>query len=210
MPWIVGLTGGIGSGKTLASNAFAALGVPVIDTDLISHALTGPNGLAIDAIHRAFGDSLFDGAGQLDRAKMRELVFKEDPIQRKTLESILHPLIAQVALASISQHSNAPYVILAVPLLAESSEWQKRCDRILVIDCEVETQINRVMKRSGLSREQTQAIIMSQASREARKAIANEVIVNESTPEYVIQQVTRLHDFYLQMANQSPQNGAPV
>ena len=209
MPWIVGLTGGIGSGKTLASNAFAALGVPVIDTDLISHALTGPNGLAIDAIHRAFGDSLFDGAGQLDRAKMRELVFK-DAIQRKTLESILHPLIAQVALASISQHSNAPYVILAVPLLAESSEWQKRCDRILVIDCEVETQINRVMKRSGLSREQTQAIIMSQASREARKAIANEVIVNESTPEYVIQQVTRLHDFYLQMANQSPQNGAPV
>ena len=209
MPWIVGLTGGIGSGKTLASNAFAALGVPVIDTDLISHALTGPNGLAIDAIHRAFGDSLFDGAGQLDRAKMRELVFK-DPIQRKTLESILHPLIAQVALASISQHSNAPYVILAVPLLAESSEWQKRCDRILVIDCEVETQINRVMKRSGLSREQTQAIIMSQASREARKAIANEVIVNECTPEYVIQQVTRLHDFYLQMANQSPQNGAPV
>ena len=209
MPWIVGLTGGIGSGKTLASNAFAALGVPVIDTDLISHALTGPNGLAIDAIHRAFGDSLFDGAGQLDRAKMRELVFK-DPIQRKTLESILHPLIAQVALASIAQHSNAPYVILAVPLLAESSEWQKRCDRILVIDCEVETQINRVMKRSGLSREQTQAIIMSQASREARKAIANEVIVNESTPEYVIQQVTRLHDFYLQMANQSPQNGAPV
>lgn len=209
MPWIVGLTGGIGSGKTLASNAFAALGVPVIDTDLISHALTGPNGLAIDAIHRAFGDSLFDGAGQLDRAKMRELVFK-DPIQRKTLESILHPLIAQVALASISQHSNAPYVILAVPLLAESSEWQKRCDRILVIDCEVETQINRVMKRSGLSREQTQAIIMSQASREARKAIANEVIVNESTPEYVIQQVTRLHNFYLQMANQSPQNGAPV
>lgn len=209
MPWIVGLTGGIGSGKTLASNAFAALGVPVIDTDLISHALTGPNGLAIDAIHRAFGDSLFDDAGQLDRAKMRELVFK-DPIQRKTLENILHPLIAQVALASISQHSNAPYVILAVPLLAESPEWQKRCNRILVIDCEVETQITRVMKRSGLSREQTQAIIMTQASREARKAIANEVIVNESTPEYVVQQVTRLHDFYLQMANQSPQNGAPV
>lgn len=209
MPWIVGLTGGIGSGKTLASNAFAALGVPVIDTDLISHALTGPNGLAIDAIHRAFGDNLFDDAGQLDRAKMRELVF-QDPDQRQILESILHPLIAQVALASISQHSDAPYVILAVPLLAESPEWLKRCDRILVIDCEVETQITRVMKRSGLTREQTQAIIMTQASREARKAIANEVIVNESTPEYVIQQVTRLHDFYLQMASQSSKNGAPV
>lgn len=209
MPWIVGLTGGIGAGKTLASNAFASLGVPVIDTDLISHALTAPNGLAIDAIHQKFGDELFNDAGQLDRAKMRELVFK-DAEKRQALEAILHPLIAQVAMASIAQHSDAPYVILAVPLLAESPAWLSRCDRVLVIDCEVETQIERVMARSGLTREQTQAIIMSQASREARKAIANEVIVNESTPEHVIQQVTRLHDFYLRMATQSPKSGEPV
>ncbi len=209
MPWIVGLTGGIGAGKTLASNAFASLGVPVIDTDLISHALTAPNGLAIDAIHQKFGDEIFNDAGQLDRAKMRELVFK-DAEKRQALEAILHPLIAQVAMASIAQHSDAPYVILVVPLLAESSAWLDRCDRVLVIDCEVETQIERVMARSGLSREQTQAIIMSQASREARKAIANEVIVNESTPEHVTQQVTRLHDFYLQMASQSPKSGEPV
>ena len=209
MTWIVGLTGGIGAGKTLASNAFASLGVPVIDTDLISHALTAPNGLAIDAIHQKFGDELFNDAGQLDRAKMRELVFK-DAEKRQALEAILHPLIAQVAMASIAQHSDAPYVILAVPLLAESSAWLDRCDRVLVIDCEVETQIERVMARSGLSREQTQAIIMSQASREARKAIANEVIVNESTPEHVTQQVTRLHDFYLRMASQSLKSGEPV
>ncbi len=209
MPWIVGLTGGIGAGKTLASNAFASLGVPVIDTDLISHALTAPNGLAIDAIHQKFGDELFNDAGQLDRAKMRELVFK-DAQKRQALEAILHPLIAQVAMASIAQHSDAPYVILAVPLLAESPAWLSRCDRVLVIDCEVETQIDRVMARSGLSREQTQAIIMSQASREARKAIANEVIVNESTPDHVTQQVTRLHDFYLRMASQSPKSGEPV
>lgn len=209
MPWIVGLTGGIGAGKTLASNAFASLGVPVIDTDLISHALTAPNGLAIDAIHQKFGDELFNDAGQLDRAKMRELVFKDDQ-KRQTLEAIMHPLIAQVAMASIAQHSDAPYVILAVPLLAESPAWLSRCDRVLLIDCEVETQIERVMARSGLSREQTQAIIMSQASREARKAIANEVIVNESTPEHVTQQVTRLHDFYLRMASQSPKSGEPV
>lgn len=209
MPWIVGLTGGIGAGKTLASNAFASLGVPVIDTDLISHALTAPNGLAIDAIHQKFGDELFNDAGQLDRAKMRELVFK-DAQKRQELEAIMHPLIAQVAMASIAQHSDAPYVILAVPLLAESPAWLSRCDRVLLIDCEVETQIERVMARSGLSREQTQAIIMSQASREARKAIANEVIVNESTPEHVTQQVTRLHDFYLRMASQSPKSGEPV
>lgn len=209
MPWIVGLTGGIGAGKTLASNAFASLGVPVIDTDLISHALTAPNGLAIDAIHQKFGDELFNDAGQLDRAKMRELVFK-DTQKRQALEAILHPLIAQVAMASIAQHSDAPYVILAVPLLAESPAWLSRCDRVLLIDCEVETQIERVMARSGLTREQTQAIIMSQASREARKAIANEVIVNESTPEHVTQQVTRLHDFYLRMASQSPKSGEPV
>ena len=95
MPWIVGLTGGIGAGKTLASNAFASLGVPVIDTDLISHALTAPNGLAIDAIRQQFGDEIFNDAAQLDRAKMRELVFK-DAEKRQALEAILHPLIAQV------------------------------------------------------------------------------------------------------------------
>ena len=209
MTWIVGLTGGIGSGKTQASNAFEALGVPVIDTDLISHAITAPNGLAIPAIREAFGDDLIDPSGRLDRNKMRELVFK-DPEARHKLEAILHPIIANVTLASISQHSQASYVVLVVPLLAESPQWISRCDRILVIDCEVETQVARVMQRSKLSAEEVMAIIATQATRDARKAIANEVIVNESTVEALTQQVRRLHDFYLNMARQSPKAGEPV
>ena len=209
MTWIVGLTGGIVSGKTQASNAFEALGVPVIDTDLISHAITAPNGLAIPAIREAFGDELIDPSGRLDRNKMRELVFK-DPEARHKLEAILHPIIANVTLASISQHSQAPYVVLVVPLLAESPQWISRCDRILVIDCEVETQVARVMQRSKLSAEEVMAIIATQATRDARKAIANEVIVNESTVEALTQQVRRLHDFYLNMARQSPKAGEPV
>ena len=209
MTWIVGLTGGIGSGKTQASNAFESLGVPVIDTDLISHAVTAPNGLAIPAIREAFGESLIDPSGKLDRVKMRELVFS-DPQARHKLEAILHPLIANVTMASVSQHADAPYVVLVVPLLAESPQWLSRCDRVLVIDCEVETQIDRVMRRSNLSREEVLSIIATQATREARRAIANEVIVNESTLESLTQQVRRLHDFYLNRARQSPKAGEPV
>lgn len=209
MTWIVGLTGGIGSGKTQASNAFESLGVPVIDTDLISHAVTAPNGLAIPAIREAFGESLIDPSGKLDRVKMRELVFS-DPQARHKLEAILHPLIANVTMASVSQHADAPYVVLVVPLLAESPQWLSRCDRVLVIDCEVETQIDRVMRRSNLSREEVLSIIATQATREARRAIANEVIVNESTLESLTQQVRRLHDFYLNMARQSPKAGEPI
>lgn len=209
MTWIVGLTGGIGSGKTQVSNAFEALGVPVIDTDLISHAITAPNGLAIPVIREIFGADLIDPSGRLDRDKMRKLVFTDAEARRK-LEAILHPLIANVTMASIAQHSNAPYVVLVVPLLAESPQWLSRCDRVLVIDCELETQISRVMARSNLTREQVLAIIASQASREERKAIANEVIVNESSLEALTQQVRKLHDFYLTMAKQSPKAGEPV
>lgn len=209
MTWIVGLTGGIGSGKTQVSNAFEALGVPVIDTDLISHAITAPNGLAIPVISEIFGADLIDPSGRLDRDKMRKLVFTDAEARRK-LEAILHPLIANVTMASIAQHSNAPYVVLVVPLLAESPQWLNRCDRVLVIDCELETQISRVMARSNLTREQVLAIIATQASREERKAIANEVIVNESSLEALTQQVRKLHDFYLTMAKQSPKAGEPV
>ena len=209
MTWIVGLTGGIGSGKSQVSNAFEALGVPVIDTDLISHAITAPNGLAIPVIREIFGADLIDPSGRLDRDKMRKLVFTDAEARRK-LEAILHPLIANVTMASIAQHSNAPYVVLVVPLLAESPQWLNRCDRVLVIDCELETQISRVMARSNLTREQVLAIIATQASREERKAIANEVIVNESSLEALTQQVRKLHDFYLTMAKQSPKAGEPV
>lgn len=202
MTWIVGLTGGIGSGKTQASNAFASLGVPVIDTDLISHALTAPGGLAISAIRDAFGDEVIDLSGAMDRSKMRELVFQNNQAREK-LESIIHPLIQHVVMTSLDQYDQAPYVVLVVPLLAESPFWASKCDRVLVIDCDVKTQIERVMKRSNLSEDQALSIINSQVLRDDRKAIANEVIVNESTIEHLNNQVRKLHDYYLALAQQS-------
>ncbi len=202
MTWIVGLTGGIGSGKTQASNAFASLGVPVIDTDVISHALTVPGGLAIPAIREAFGDDVIDLTGALDREKMREIVFN-DKDAREKLEGIIHPLIQRVVMTSLDQYSYAPYVVLVVPLLAESPFWASKCDRILVIDCDVKSQVDRVIKRSGLTEEQAMAIINSQVLRDDRKAIANEVIVNESSIEHLNSQVKKLHDYYLMLAKQS-------
>jgi len=202
MTWIVGLTGGIGSGKTQASNAFASLGVPVIDTDVISHALTAPGGLAIADIREAFGEELIDPTGAMDREKMRELVFA-DAAAREKLEAIIHPWIERVTMMSLDQYANAPYVVLVVPLLAESPFWASKCDRILVIDCDVKTQVERVMKRSDLTEEQAMAIINTQVLRDDRKAIANEVIVNESTVDHLTEQVRRLHDYYLVMAKQS-------
>lgn len=202
MTWIVGLTGGIGSGKTQASNAFASLGVPVIDTDVISHALTVPGGLAIPAIREAFGDDVIDLTGALDREKMREIVFN-DKDAREKLEGIIHPLIQRVVMTSLDQYSYAPYVVLVVPLLAESPFWASKCDRILVIDCDVKSQVDRVIKRSGLTEAQAMAIINSQVLRDDRKAIANEVIVNESSIEHLNSQVKKLHDYYLMLAKQS-------
>ena len=202
MTWIVGLTGGIGSGKTQASNAFASLGVPVIDTDVISHALTVPGGLAMADIREAFGDELIDATGAMDRAKMRELVFN-DAAAREKLESIIPPWIQRVVMTSLEQYAHAPYVGLVVTLLAESPFWASKCDRILVIDCDVKTQVERVMKRSDLTEDQALAIINTQVLRDDRKAIANEVIVNESTIEHLTAQVRQLHDYYLTLAKQA-------
>ena len=201
MTWIVGLTGGIGSGKTQAANAFTSLGVTVIDTDIISHALTAPNGLAIESIREAFGDEFIDGIGQMDRQKMRECIFY-DPQAKAKLEAILHPLIHRVVQNSILQHAHEPYLVLVVPLLAETGYWVEHCNRILVIDCEVSTQIQRVMQRSNLSQEVVSKIISSQATREQRAAIASEVIVNESSLQQLQSQVAHLHEYYTVLAKQ--------
>lgn len=201
MTWIVGLTGGIGSGKTQAANAFTALGVTVIDTDIISHALTAPNGLAINAIRAAFGNDFIDGIGQMDRAKMRECIFS-DPQAKSKLESILHPLIHRVVNNSILQHADEPYLVLVVPLLAESGYWIDKCNRILVIDCDAETQVKRVMQRSQLEESVVRKIIAAQASREERAAIASEIIVNESSLQQLQNQVAHLHEYYSVLAKQ--------
>ena len=197
-PYIVGLTGGIGSGKSAATDRFAALGASVVDTDRIAHELTAPGGGAIEAIHVAFGDAMIAPDGRLDRAAMRALAFRE-PDARRRLEAILHPLIrAESARQCLA--ASGPYVILAVPLLVESGGYRERCDRILVVDCEPAVQVARVMARSGLPEAEVRAIIAAQAGRAQRLAAADDVIDNGGSPQALSARVDTLHHAYLAAA----------
>src|SRR4051812_1141840 len=166
MPFAVGLTGGIGSGKTTVANMFACLGAGVVDTDEIAHRLTAPGQPAIAEILEAFGQRVIAKDGSLDRVRMRKLAFA-NPAARKTLESILHPRIRSETNEQILR-SSAPYVLVVVPLLIESGGYRSAVDRVLVVDCEPEYQIQRVMERSGLTRDEVLAIIAAQTSRERR------------------------------------------
>lgn len=197
-PLLIGLTGGIGSGKTTVANLFAARGVALVDTDLIAHALTGPGGAAMPAIAKAFGDSVLAPDGRLDRATMRALVFT-DPDARARLEAILHPMIRAQAASELEQ-AQGLYAMLVVPLMVESGAWLDRLDRLLVVDCPTEVQIDRVMKRSALSREQVLAIMATQASREARLQAADDTIDNRDTPDALPDQVDALHAVYSALA----------
>lgn len=173
----IGLTGGIGSGKSTVARLLEARGAVLIDTDAIARALTLPGGAAIDSIRAEFGSGVIDGTGALDRARMRELVFANAHAKER-LEAILHPMIGlecnRQALASAEKTT-----VFDVPLLTESSHWRTRVDRILVVDCTPETQVVRVMSRSGWSREAVLAVIAQQATRERRRACADAVIHNE-------------------------------
>jgi dephospho-CoA kinase len=197
-PYVVGLTGGIGSGKSAATDHFARLGANVVDTDLIAHALTAPAGAAIEAIRAAFGDAMVAPDGSLDRAAMRALAFRETDARHR-LEAILHPLIrAESARQCLA--ATGPYVILAVPLLIEAGGYRDRCDRICVVDCPETLQIERVRARSGLADEQVRAIIGAQATRAQRLAAADDVIDNADTLPSLHAQVERLHARYLAAA----------
>lgn len=200
--YVVGLTGGIGSGKSTVADLFVAQGVPLVDTDAIAHELTAAGGAAMPALRDAFGPVIADAAGALDRAAMRRLVFA-DPLARSRLEGILHPLIRDLS-AQRCRAAAAPYVILAVPLLVESGSYRERCQRILVVDCPEKLQIERVMARSGLSAEEAHAILAAQASREQRLAIADDVLVNDGERTILYPQVAALHLKYLQMAAKIP------
>jgi dephospho-CoA kinase len=178
-PYIVGLTGGIGSGKSAATARFAARGATVVDTDAIAHALTAAGGAAMPAIRDAFGAGVVAADGSLDRAAMRALAFSQ-PAARERLESILHPMIRAQS-AHQCAAAPAPYVILAVPLLIESGSYRERCDRICVVDCPEALQIERVRARSGLDESQIRAIMGAQASRAERLAAADDVIDNSGT-----------------------------
>ncbi|MBS6361663.1 dephospho-CoA kinase [Burkholderia sp.] len=197
--FVVGLTGGIGSGKTTVADLFAARGVSIVDTDLIAHRITAPGGLAMPGIAQAFGADYVAADGSLDRAKMRALIFSDDTAKRR-LEAITHPLI-RAETDRESREAQGVYLMLVVPLLVESGNWNTRVDRVLVVDCDVETQIARVMRRNGFAREQVEAIIARQASRDARLSAADDVIVNDAaTHDALDAQVDALHQRYLACA----------
>ena len=188
----VGLTGGIGSGKSAVAAMLQEWGAAVIDADAVAHELTGPGGQAVPALREAFGEHMVDAHGALDRARMRAAVFA-DAGQRRRLEAILHPLIG-ARLSLLAEQLAGPYVVLVVPLLVESlARWRGRVDRIVVVDCPVEQQELRVMQRSGLSREQVQDIMRAQATREQRLAAADEVIDNSGDLGQLREQAVRLH-----------------
>jgi dephospho-CoA kinase len=176
---IVGLTGGIGSGKSTVSTMLIELGAHLIDMDAISRALTAAGGDAIPAIAHAFGADMIDAQGAMDRQRMREQAF-QDPTTLARLEGILHPLIALRAADQAGQARPDQHIVYDIPLLAESGRrWRDVVDRVLVVDCEPETQIRRVMARSGWTREAVEQVLAKQAQREMRHAIADDLILNE-------------------------------
>ncbi|MFT4242206.1 MAG: dephospho-CoA kinase [Acidovorax sp.] len=178
----LGLTGGIGSGKSTVGQMWVSLGAVLIDADQIAREVTGPNGAAMGAIRAAFGDDFVDAAtGALDRARMRALAFSR-PQARAQLEGIVHPLVTLHSHLQAQQAAErgAALIVFDIPLLTESGRWAQRLDAVVVVDCPAETQIQRVMQRSGLTREAVQGIIASQASRAARRAVADAVIANGS------------------------------
>lgn len=199
MSLIIGLTGGIGSGKTTAAKFFAALGADVVDTDAIAHELTQPRGAAIPAIQKIFSGKFITAEGALNRKEMRTLVFSDDGSRRK-LEAVLHPLI-RIEVARRTAFFSAPYGIIVVPLLLETGGYREMIERILVVDCSEQDQIARAMARTGLDEQTTHAIIATQLSRQERLRRADDVIANDGDMSHLRQQVDMLHKKYLALAN---------
>ena len=193
----VGLTGGIGSGKSTAARLFAQHGVPLIDADAVSRALTANGGAALPAIRAAFGEAVFDFSGNLNRAVLRQLVFQSSEAKAK-LENILHPLILAEIWAQQQQYPQAAYGIIEIPLLAEQPVFQSILQRILVIDCSEETQLRRTIERSGLTRDMINGILAAQASRQQRRSIADDIISNEAGLPELAAAVERQHLIYQQ------------
>ncbi len=196
--YVVGLTGGIGSGKSEVARLFADRGVAVVDTDAIAHALTAAGGAAMGPIRAAFGEGVIGPDGALDRAAMRRLAFS-DSAARGRLESILHPMIRSEGDAQVAR-ARSPYVILVVPLLVESGVDRRRYQRVLVVDAPEHEQVARVASRSGLGAREIRAIISAQAPRAERLSQADDIIDNSGPIGSLDAQVDRLHAFYLARA----------
>lgn len=197
-PFVVGLTGGIGSGKSAAADEFARLGAAVVDTDAIARELTAPGGAAMPQVRALFGDAFVTPSGAMDRDAMRQRVFS-DPRARQALEALLHPMIRAESQRRIAA-ARAPYVLHVVPLLVESDDYRSRVDRVLVVDAPEELQVRRVGARSGLAAEEVRGIIASQASRQARLAAADDVIDNAGDLAALRAQVAVLHAKYAALA----------
>lgn len=202
MPLVVGLTGGIGSGKSAAADEFERLGATVVDTDAIAHEITGPGGAAIPEVRRLFGKAFVDASGAMDRQRMRDLVFS-DAEEKQRLEGLLHPMIraeSERRIRAAFSDRQGPYAVHVVPLLIESPGYRERVGRVLVVDCPEALQISRVRQRSGLPEAQVRRIIASQIRRETRLAAADDVIDNSGTVAALQQQVRELHEKYLALA----------
>lgn len=200
-PWILGLTGGIGSGKSAAALCFAELGIYTVDADHAARWVVEPGRPALARIAEHFGPSVLQPSGELDRAALRGLIFQE-PDQRRWLEALLHPLIKQ-EIASHLARAESPYAILVSPLLVESGQY-RTVQRLLVIDTPQQLQIERTMSRDGSSQEQVQAILKAQAQREERLSHADDVLVNDRDPAWLKSEVERLHHFYLTLNGGQP------
>lgn len=196
--FVIGLTGGIGSGKSAAAEAFARLGAAVVDSDEIARRLTDPGGAAMPHIRSLFGDAFVAASGAMDREAMRRRVFS-DPAAKLALERLLHPMIRAESQRQIAE-ATPPYVVHVVPLLVESPDYRARVDRVLVVDAPEETQVARVGARSGLAPEEVRAIMRSQASRAERLAAADDVIDNGGGLDALRAQVEALHVKYLALA----------
>lgn len=198
-PLRIGLTGGIASGKSTVADMFAALGVPVIDTDVIAREIVAPGMPALDEIRTRFGDGVFDADGRLDRARLRRVIFA-DAQARDDLEAILHPRIGAETRRQ-AEAAGGVYQVIVVPLLVESS-LRDFVDRVLVVDCDEDTQVRRLLARDAESPDQARRILAAQASREQRLAIADDVVDNSAELSATRRAVNRLHSDYLRLADQ--------
>lgn len=197
MPYIVALTGGIGSGKTTVANEFAKLGVPLVDADVIARQVVEPNTTAFEVIKSHFGEKIILPTGSLDRSKLREIIFS-NPDEKKWLNTLLHPLIQQETQRQLQQ-SKFPYVLWVVPLLIENN-IQHLADRILVVDVTREEQIERTLKRDNTSIEQVISILNAQVTREKRLSYADDIITNHANETNLTHKVAMLHNQYLALA----------
>ena len=197
----IGLTGGIASGKSAASDCFASLGVPVIDTDLISRELVQPGTQGLQEVIENFGDGVLDEAGMLERARLRAIVFASDD-KRQLLEDILHPAIRDRVEELVAEITQAPYVIIVIPLLLET-RYPIPVDRVLVIDTDEDLQLERLIQRDNLNREQARAMLRAQTTRQQRLQNADDIIRNNGSIEELHAQLRTLHHDYLVMAEKA-------